>query len=69
MIVILICYFIIALHVFALLDFLTVKEIIPTIEVEGLVFLSIFWICLLVALIIAMPFWAIHKLIKRNNKV
>lgn len=62
---ILICYFVIALIVFAVLDYLTVKDIIPTIEVEGLIFISIFWICALVALIIAMPFWAIHKLIKR----
>ena len=65
MCVILICYFIVALLVFALLDFLTVKKIITTIEVEGLVFLSVFWIFFLVALIFAMPFWAIHKLIKR----
>ena len=66
---VLIGYFVIALIVFALLDFLTVKEIIPTIEVDGLIFLSVFWIFLLVALIIVMPFWAIHKLIKRKNKL
>ena len=67
--VILLCYFVIALIVFAVLDFLTVKKIITKIEVEGLVFLSVFWIFFLVALIFATPFCVIDKLIKRKNKV
>ena len=62
---VLICYFIIALIVFAVLDFLTVKKIITKIEVEGLVFLSVFWIFFLVALVFATPFYIIDKLIKR----
>ena len=69
--VILLCYFVIALIVFAVLDYFAVKKIIPiiVIDVEGLVFISMFWIFFLVALIFATPFCVIDKLIKRKNKV
>lgn len=60
-------YFVIALIVFAVLDYLcNVKKDIPD---EGvLIFISIFWIFLLGGLIFAMPFCIIDKLIKRKNK-
>ena len=67
---VLIGYFVIALIVFAVLDYFAVKKIIPiiVIEVEGLVFISMFWIFFLVALIIVTPFYIIDKLVKRLIK-
>ena len=60
-------YFVIALIVFAVLDYLNVKK---NISDEGvLIFISILWIFLLGGLIFAMPFCIIDKLIKRNNKL
>ena len=60
-------YFVIALIVFAVLDYLNVKK---NISDEGvLIFISILWIFFLGGLIFAMPFCIIDKLIKRNNKL
>lgn len=69
MTIILICYFIIALIVFAVLDYFYVKNIIPRTDIYELVFISILWIILLVGLVIAMPFYVIDKLVKRSNKL
>ena len=69
MTIMLICYFIIALIVFAVLDYFCAKDIIPRIDVDVLVFISTLWIFLFVGLVIATPFYVIHKLIKISNKL
>lgn len=64
---VLIGYFVIALIVFAVLDYFYANK--NDFDIDTLVFMSIFWIVLLVGLIFAMPFYVIHKLIKRKNKL
>ena len=64
---VLIGYFIIALIVFAVLDYFYAKK--NNVSVDELAFMSILWIFLFVGLIFAMPFYVIDKLIKRKNKV
>ena len=60
----LIGYFVIALIVFAVLDYFYAKK--NNLDVDELIFISIFWILLLVGWIFAMPFYIIDKLIKRK---
>lgn len=62
-------YFVIALIVFAVLDYFYVKKNNPegesfTFWIPLLVLISMFWILLLVCLIFVMPFYVIDKLIK-----
>lgn len=63
----LICYFVIALIVFAILDYFYAKE--NNVSADELAFMSVIWILLFVVLIFAMPFYLIDKLIKRKNKL
>ena len=64
---VLIWYFVIALIVFAVLDYFYANK--NDFDVYDFIFVSVLWIILLVGLVIAMPFYVIHKLIKRNNKL
>ena len=64
---VLIGYFVIALIVFAALDYFYGKK--NTLDIDGLIFISLFWIFLFIGCIFATPFYVIHKLIKRNNKL
>jgi len=63
---VLIGYFVIALIIFAVLDYFETKKNI--FSVEELIFVSILWIFIFAGLILVMPFYIINKLIKRKNK-
>ena len=63
---VLIGYFVIALIVFAGLDYFYAKK--NNFDIDVLTFMSIFWIFLLVALIFVTPFYVIDKLVKRLIK-
>ena len=61
---VLIGYLVIALIIFAVLDYFETKKNI--FSVEELIFVSILWIFILAGLILVMPFYIINKLIKRR---
>ena len=63
---VLIGYFVIALIIFAVLDYFETKK--NNFSVEELIFVSILWIFILAGLILVMPFYIINKLIKRKNE-